>query len=140
MKGDMMDCITLFTRFALALGFLSAVADRFGLWSLVLDSDKIAWGNMQSFINYTGTLLFYLPSGLVSTLAWVTTIAELLLGVLLLAGVWLKYTAFLSGILLLLFALAMFASLGVKAPFDYSVFIASACAFLLYKQYSLKNC
>ncbi len=35
----------------------------------------------------------------------------------------------LSGILLLIFALSMTFSLGIKAPFDYSVFTASAAGF-----------
>jgi hypothetical protein len=37
----------------------------------------------------------------------------------------------LSGLLLLLFAIGMVTGLGVKAPFDYSVFSAAAAAFLL---------
>jgi hypothetical protein len=37
----------------------------------------------------------------------------------------------LSGFLLLLFAIGMATGLGVKTPFDYSVFSAAAAAFLL---------
>jgi len=51
------DYISLFARIALALGFLSAVADRLGLWTPLLGSDNVVWGNMESFTAYTGVLL-----------------------------------------------------------------------------------
>jgi hypothetical protein len=37
----------------------------------------------------------------------------------------------LSGLLLLAFAIGMVTGLGIKTPFDYSVFSAAAAAFLL---------
>jgi hypothetical protein len=37
----------------------------------------------------------------------------------------------LSGLLILLFAIGMVTGLGIKTPFDYSVFSAAAAAFLL---------
>ena len=64
-------------------------------------------------------------------LAWTATILETLLGVALLIGIATRVAALLSGVLLLLFAMAMTFALGVKAPLDYSVFSASAGAFLL---------
>jgi hypothetical protein len=49
----------------------------------------------------------------------------------LLIGFKLKWTSIVTGVLLLIFALAMSVSLGIKAPLDYSVWVGSAAAFLL---------
>ncbi len=46
-------------------------------------------------------------------------------------GVATRWVALGSSVLLLLFALAMTAALGLKAPLNYSVYSASAGAFLL---------
>jgi hypothetical protein len=61
----------------------------------------------------------------------VATIAEVVLAILLLVGYRVVWTATASGILLLLFALAMTVALGPKAPLDYSVYAAAAAAFLV---------
>jgi len=53
------------------------------------------------------------------------------LGVALVLGVFTRVAAFLSGWLLLLFALSMTFALGIKAPLNLSVFSASGAAFLL---------
>lgn len=128
------DYFSLFARFAIAFGFLSAVADRFGLWSHLLGNENVVWGNMDSFTAYTGVLLPWIPVFLLPLFAWTATIAEIVLGVLLLIGFQKRLVALLSGILLLTFAFSMLLSLNIKAPFDYSVFAAAACAFLLYKE------
>lgn len=128
------DYISLFARFAIGIGFLSAVADRFGLWTPLLGSGNVAWGNMDSFTAYVGVLLPWLPPFLLPLFAWVATIAEIVLGVLLLIGFQKRLVALLSGILLLTFAFSMLFALNMKAPLDYSVFAAAACAFLLFKE------
>lgn len=128
------DYYSLFARVALALGFLSAVADRFGLWTPLLGSENVVWGNMASFTAYTGVLLPWVPNGLLPVFAWAATVAEIVLGVSLLVGFQKRLTALLSGILLLVFAFSMIFFVSIKAPFDYSVFAAAACAFLLYKE------
>lgn len=89
---------------------------------------------MESFTAYTGVLLPWVPKVLLPLFAWTATIAEIVLGILLLIGFQKRLVALFSGILLLTFAFAMLFSLNVKAPFDYSVFAAAACAFLLYKE------
>jgi len=61
----------------------------------------------------------------------IATVAEIILGLFLLLGLKTELMAKLSGYLLLLFALSMTFSLGIKTPFDYSVFSASAAAFSL---------
>lgn len=89
---------------------------------------------MSDFITYTGVLIPWVPKLFLPILAWSATIAEIVLGALLLIGFQKRIVAFLSGILLLTFAFSMLFFLNVKAPFDYSVFTAAACVFLLYKQ------
>jgi len=46
---------TIFARMALAAGFLSAVADRFGLWGAAGTND-VAWGNFDAFTEYVHVL------------------------------------------------------------------------------------
>lgn len=128
------DYISLFARIAIAFGFLSAVADRFGLWTPLLGSENIVWGNMTNFTAYTGLLLPWVPKSLLPLFAWTATIAETVLGILLLIGFQKRLIALLSGILLLTFAFSMLFFVNIKAPFDYSVFAAAAAAFLLYKE------
>lgn len=132
------DYISLFARIAIAISFLSAVADRFGLWTPLLGSENVAWGNMANFIAYTGVLIPWVPKLFLPFFAWSATIAEIILGVLLLIGFQIRIVALLSGVLLLIFALSMLFFLNIKAPLDYSVFTAAACAFLLYKNSSQK--
>lgn len=127
------DYYALFARVALAFGFLSAVFDRFGFWTFLIGEQNIAWGNMNSFISYTSTLMPYMPMHLIPLFAWTATIAEIFLGILLLSGLFKKITYLLSGILLLIFGFSMMFFVSVKSPFDYSVFAAAACCFLLFR-------
>lgn len=121
---------SVFLRLALAASFLSAVADRFGLWGS-FGEPNVAWGNFLRFVEYTRRLNWYLPPGMIETLAVVSTGAEILFGVLLLIGWYTRTTALLSGILLLAFGASMALALGVQAPLNFSVFSAAGGAFLL---------
>ena len=125
-------------RLALAAGFLSSVADRFGLWGPP-GSPRAAWGNWSNFVKYTAVLNFFLPQRLAPILATVVTIAESSLGLLLILGLWKRVVAGLSAGLLCLFALAMSVALGVKAPLDYSVFAAAGAATMLFLQAEKKE-
>ena len=127
------DYFVLFARIAIAMSFLSAVADRFGWWAPVLGSENIVWGNMSNFIAYTGVLVPWVSKQVLPVLAWLVTIAEVVFGVLLIIGYQKRIVALLSGVLLLTFAFSMMFFSSLKAPLDYSVFTASACSFLLYK-------
>lgn len=127
------DYFALFARIAIAMSFLSAVADRFGWWTPVLGSENIVWGNMSNFIAYTGVLVPWVSKQILPVLAWLVTIAEVVFGVLLIIGYQKRIVALLSGVLLLTFAFSMMFFSSLKAPLDYSVFTASACSFLLYK-------
>jgi len=121
---------TWFLRTAIAAAFLSVVADRFGLWGAP-GADGIAWGNWYYFSLYAAELTGFLPSFLHEPAVWMATAAEVVLAVGLLVGWKLRYFALASGVLLLIFALSMALAFGIKAPLDYSVFSASAGAFLL---------
>lgn len=117
--------IKLFLRVSIALGFLSAVADRFGFWP----KESSAWGNWDSFIEYTTLLNPWVPENLTHSIGIIATAAEIVLAIFLLIGFKTSLMAKLSGFLLLIFGLAMTLNLGIKAPLDYSVFSASAAAF-----------
>ncbi|WP_336958460.1 DoxX family membrane protein [Chryseobacterium contaminans] len=111
-------------RIALAAGFLSAVASRLNLWG----AQSSGWKN---FVQYTAEVNSFLPSSWIPTLAVLSTIAELTIGVLLLAGFQIRRTAISASVLTLVFAIAMSISFGCKEALDYSVFVFSAGAFLL---------
>ena len=117
-------------RLALAAGFLSAVADRLGLWGKP-GSPGVAWGNWSNFISYTAKLNWFLPHQLIQPVGMLATLLETILAVGLLAGFWLRHFALASCGLLLLFALSMTAAIGIKPPLDYSVYTAAAGAALL---------
>ena len=124
---------TLFARLALAAGFLSAVADRFGIWGPP-GGAGVAWGDFASFTDYAARINPWAPATLMPTVAWTATLAEVALALLLIVGYRTRWAAFGSGVLLLLFALAMTAGTGIKSAFDASVFAASAAGFLLSTQ------
>ena len=121
---------SVFLRFALGISFLSAVADRFGLWG-VYGQPNVAWGNYARFVAYAAKLNWFLPAAMIPALAIVSTAAEMLFGLLLILGWKTRTVALLSGVLLTAFALAMTTALGVKAPLDFSVFSAAGGALLL---------
>jgi hypothetical protein len=117
-------------RVALAFAFLSAVADRFGMWGQ-FGVAGVAWGDFERFTAYTAQLLWFLPPSLASPAAILSTAAEVIVAGGLLVGWRLHWWALAAAALLLSFALAMTGALGVKAPTDASVWTAAAAAFLL---------
>lgn len=119
--------IKLFLRFALAAGFLSAVADRFGMWS----KDVSVWGNWDRFLEYTQHINPWMTTEMVAPAGIIATAAEIIFAVCLIIGFKTELVARLSGYLLLIFALSMTFSTGIKGAFDYSVFTAAAAAFAL---------
>lgn len=129
LTGNLAEIVRLFARFALGASFLSAVADRFGLWG-PYGAKNVSWGDFAHFVKYTGAVTS-LPSSSTVLFAWAATVAEILFGTLLIAGFKTRMTSILSGLLLLSFAIGMVTGLGIKTPFDYSVFSAAAAAFLL---------
>jgi putative oxidoreductase len=115
----------VYARLALGAAFLSGIASRFGLWG------KNGYASFRGFVAYTAEVNSFMPAFTIPLLAWTATLAELILGILLVLGLWPRWTALASAVLLLLFATAMAISFGVKSPLDYSVFSASAAALLL---------
>lgn len=118
--------INLYARIALGAAFLSAVADRFGLWG-----KYGGWGDFASFTKYTAQVNSFAPAFVIPFLAWTATAAEVSIGIGLILGLWTRRVAFAASILLFLFGAAMAISFGIKSPLDYSVFSASAAALLL---------
>jgi putative oxidoreductase len=116
----------LYARVALGAAFLSAVADRFGLWG-----KYGGWGNFANFTSYTAKVNSFMPAFTVPFLASTATAAELALGIALIVGIWPRWVALGSALLLAMFGTAMGISFGIKSPLDYSVFSASAGALLL---------
>lgn len=121
----------LFFRVALACSFLSAVADRLGFWGAP-GSPSVSWGNWQNFVAYANQLNAFASAQLGEALAFTATFLEVLFALLLLVGYQLKLTALASAALLLAFALSMTFSIGIKAPFDYSVWTSATACLLLY--------
>lgn len=117
-------------RLALGVTFLSAVADRFGLYGAP-GTAWVAWGGWAEFVAYTGVLNWFLPSSLIPVVAVLATLLETIFGIALVAGRFVGVAAFASAGLLALFAIAMAISVDPTAPFDYSVVTAAAAAFLL---------
>ena len=121
---------SLYLRLALGIAFLSAVADRFGVWGPP-GSHNVAWGNFTRFTQYTARVNTWAPPTLVPMLAWAATVAEIVLGAALLGGVYTRSAGLASGVLLSLFAVGMTIGTGVKSALDASVFSAAAGAFAL---------
>lgn len=71
----------------------------------------------------------HFPSSLTVWFAWAATEEEALFGILVIAGFKTRMTCVLSGVLLLAFALGMPTGLGIKPPFEYSVY-SGGCGIL----------
>jgi uncharacterized membrane protein YphA (DoxX/SURF4 family) len=124
------EIVRIFARLTLGASFLSAVADRFGVWG-PYGATSVSWGDFAHFVEYTGAVTSPFPSTLTVPFAWAATVAETLCGIALIAGFKIRMASILSGLLLLSFAIGMVTGLGIKKPLDYSVFSAAAAAFLL---------
>jgi uncharacterized membrane protein YphA (DoxX/SURF4 family) len=120
----------LYARLALGSAFLSAVADRFGIWGAA-GARNIAWGDFGHFLTYTARITPFVPHSLVPAAGWTATLLEVVIGVALIVGIATRAAAIAAGVLLALFACGMTLGTGVKTAFDASVFSASAAAFLL---------
>ena len=121
---------SLLLRIGLGAGFLSAVADRLGLWG-AFGQPNVEWGNFSRFLEYTHTLNWYLPAGMILPLGIIATGAEILFGLLLVVGWRTRVAALLSGLLLLTFGVSMTLALGIKAPLNFAVLTGIGGALLL---------
>lgn len=112
--------LTVVVRVVMAAEFLLAVADRFGVFG-GNGSPGVSWGDFAHFVAYTQTVTGFLPSALAPALAVIATIAEIVAGVGLLFGVWLRVAALGSAVLLGTYAVSMALTLPVAELFSYSV-------------------
>ncbi|OHU75644.1 hypothetical protein, partial [Mycobacteroides chelonae] len=103
----------------------SAVADRFGWWAPL---GRGSWGSMGAFAAYTHQLVPFASGWLLSVIVWASTAAEVILGVLLLIGWRPKLVGAATCLLLIMFGTSMAVSIGLEAPFSYSVFSAASAA------------
>jgi uncharacterized membrane protein YphA (DoxX/SURF4 family) len=101
-----------YLRIALGVSFLSGIADRFGLYT----GKNVGYGNFAGFMRYTAQVNSFMPASTIPFLAWSATVAELAFGLALVLGIWLRWAALGSSILLLLFGTAMAISFGIKSP------------------------
>lgn len=113
----------LILRVLLGVNFISAVIPRLG-WT----GRPQAW---SAFLKYTAEVNAFAPAWIIPYLAVTATTLEISFALLLIVGFKTRLAAIGSSVLLLLFALAMCYSLGIRSAFDYSVFVDSAAALLL---------
>jgi len=117
-------------KIALSLAFLSAVADRIGLWG-AHGTGGVVWGSFENFVAYTQLINPWLPKAFIAPTAYFVTGLEVVLAILLFTKWKTREVAFVSGLLLLSFGVAMAFSLGPKSALDYNVFTAAFAAFAL---------
>lgn len=122
--------VSVYLRIAIGSAYLWEVADRTGLLG-ANGQPHVGWGDWAHFLDYAQKVMTFLPNGVVPALAVLATIGEAVFGALLLMGLFTRFAAIGSGILSLLFALAMAISFGIESPLGYSVFTLSAASFLL---------
>jgi len=120
----------LFLRIAISFSFLSAVADRLGLWGAP-NTQYVNWGNWQNFVDYSNSVNSFVPTPLGNILAVIATALEIIIPLFLLIGYKTKLASLASGTLLLLFGLMMTISFGIKPSLDYSVWTSAGASFLL---------
>jgi len=120
----------LFLRIALGMGFLVPVSDRLGFLGPI-GTKNIEWGNWDNFIDYTATLMPFLDKPAVNAMGGIATLAETVIGVLLIIGLKTKLAAISSCLLTLTFALTMTVFLGIKAPINFAVFTTCTACLLL---------
>ena len=103
-----------FLRLSIAGGFLSAVADRFGIWGAP-GTPNVAWGTWAPFVEYVAKLNWFALTPIVPFLAWAACSVNCA-AVGLIVGWQIRWFALGSGLLLLSFALTMTLALGIRDP------------------------
>jgi uncharacterized membrane protein YphA (DoxX/SURF4 family) len=117
--------LTVVVRVVMAAEFLTAVADRFGLLGPA-GAPGVSWGDFSHFIAYTRSMTTFLPTGAAPALAVLATVAEIALGIALLAGLRLKLAALGAAGLLTVYAVAMISTLPAAEQFHYNVLVLAA--------------
>jgi putative oxidoreductase len=128
LSGGCVRWIAAILRILIALAFLQAVADRFGLLGPP-GTAGVAWGTFARFIHYTGIVNSFLPAALIPAVAVLATIGETVFGLTMLLGIRIRWAAVGSAVLLFLFATAM--SISGLSQFSYGVYMICAGAAML---------
>ena len=117
-------------RLFLSAAFISAIADRFGLYG-PHGTIGASWGDWTHFLQFVGYLIKIAPHAYIPAIGVVETIVEITLGVALLLGIYPRIVAWASAALLASFAIAMSVALGIPTTLGYGVFTAIGAALLL---------
>lgn len=127
MKNFQIKCAEWLLRIALSVGMLAAVAYRYGL----LKKKHSEWGNWEGLLDYDKVLNPYFSQKMIDILENATNYFQIGLAILLLVSFKTPFIARATGFLLLILAQTTMIHLEVKAPLDYSIFVAAAAAFAL---------
>ena len=100
------ELITIYLRLALGIGFLSAVADRFGWWGPP-GTPNVAWGTFHNFLTYTAKLNPWFSGSWIRAIGWTATVCEACFGAMLVIGYRTRAASVGSGLLTLAFAIGM---------------------------------
>jgi putative oxidoreductase len=120
---------TVVVRILMAIEFLLAVADRFGLLGAP-GTSMVSWGTFAHFIDYTRSMTTFLPGRFAGPLAVAATVIEIGLASMLLVDARLRIVALGSAALLGIYGISMTATLPIAEQFHYNVF-AFAAAMLV---------
>jgi len=118
-------------RILIGLAFCLSVCDRFGLFGKKR-TPGVSWGDFAHFVAYTRQVNSFLPATWAPPLAWLATLCETTLGLLLVSGLFARLAELGATLLLLLFGSAMVVSLGIASQFYYAVFVLACVAFYLH--------
>ena len=132
MRARLLRFAIVFARVAVAAGFLSSVADRFGAWGKA-GAPGVIWGDFQRFLVQTEALVPYLPHGVLTPLAWFVTVLESAIGLALLVGLRTRTMAWGAAWLLLAFAIVLGSQsvAGLHGVLASSVLAAAGACMLL---------
>jgi len=117
--------LAVVVRTLMAADFLLAVADRFGVLGPP-GAPGVFLGDFARFVDYTRSVISFLPGGLAPPLAVLATIAEVILAIAQLLGFRLRLAAYGATLLLSVYATSMMISLPVAEQFHYRVFLLAA--------------
>lgn len=94
-------------------------------------TNSVSWGGFDPYLEYVGVLAPYLSGGSVVVAGWAATAAEAVLGLTLVFGLALRFSALASAAMLMVFALSMTFFVGPEAPLSASVFSAAGLGLML---------
>lgn len=114
----------------IGLELVASVADRFGLLGEPGDPG-VSWGSWTPFVSYTEDLLPPFAEAASAPAAIAATGAEVLLGVLLIAGPWWRWVGKLTAGMLFCYLVAMAPTVGLGEVARYGVAIQIGAALLI---------